>query len=107
MTVSGLGDNAQRSLTPEALLGLAPKHRARDFLREQLARTGAPPASDKYLALTYTTHGGGSAGGRRFDSMWASPEFTLNDFAVHYEDALAAGTDHALLVADLTLPLQP
>jgi hypothetical protein len=86
-----------------ALLGIRPEHRGRDLLREQLERTGAPPATASYLSLTYTTHNGGPAGGRRFDSLWATPEFALRQIGTHYEEAIAAGTDHALLVADLTL----
>jgi hypothetical protein len=61
------------------------------------------PAAGSYLAVTYTTHGGGPPGRRRFDSMWATPEFALRAFSTHYEDALAVGTDHAMLVADLEL----
>lgn len=86
-----------------ALLGLRPVHRARDLLREHLQTQGLAPAADSYLALTYTTHEGGPAGRRRFDSMWATPKFALRAFSTHYEDALAAGTDHAMLVADLEL----
>ncbi len=86
-----------------ALLGLEPAHRARDLQREHLAATGDPPANESYLALTYTTHQGGPRGGRRFDSIWATPEFVLRNFSTHYEKALAAGTDHALLIADLDL----
>jgi hypothetical protein len=86
-----------------ALLGLRPVHRGRDLLREHLQTHGLAAAADNYLALTYTTHGGGPAGRRRFDSMWATPEFALRAFGTHYEDALAAGTHHAMLVADLEL----
>jgi hypothetical protein len=35
--------------------------------------------------------------------MWATPEFALRAFSTRYEHALAAGTDHAMLVADLEL----
>jgi hypothetical protein len=86
-----------------ALLGLEPVHRGRDLLRDHLHTRGLPTAADSYLSLTYTTHGGGRAGRRRFDSMWASPEFGLHEFSTQYEDALTAGTDHAMLVADLEL----
>lgn len=82
-----------------ALLGITPRHRARDLLRQSLAQEGAARSIGAYLALTYTTRGGGR---RRFDSMWATPEFALDGFATYYEDALDAGTDHALLVAHLT-----
>jgi hypothetical protein len=86
------------------LLGLNPKHRGRDLLREQLVASGEAPASDTCLELTYRTHSGGVGGGRRFDSIWASREFHRDRITTHYEEALEAGTDHALLVADLTLP---
>jgi hypothetical protein len=78
-------------------------HRGRDLLREHLHANKLPPAADSYLALTYTTHRGGEAGRRRFDSIWATPEFNLRAFSTRYEEALAAGTDHAMLVADLEL----
>lgn len=86
-----------------ALLGLHPVHRGRDLLREHVWILGLRPAAEDYLAPTYTTHGGGVAGRRRFDSMWATPEFALRTFRTHYEDAVCAGTDHAMLVADLEL----
>ena len=88
-----------------ALLGLSPLHRARDLQRESMARTGAAPATPAYLMLTYTTSGGGSTAraGRRFDSMWATSEFMLGTMDTFYAEALAAGGDHALLQADVTL----
>lgn len=86
-----------------ALLGVSPKHRGRDLLREQLMRDGTAAATATYLALTYTTRNGGAAGRRRFDSIWATPEFALRRIATHYEEALAAGTDHAMLVADIEI----
>jgi hypothetical protein len=93
------GDPGQRKLV--ALLGLAPEHRARDLLRESLTDTGESPAAARYLTMTYSV--GGDDGGRRFDSIWATPDFQLARFETHYEEAVAAGGDHALLVADLTL----
>jgi hypothetical protein len=88
-----------------ALLGLSPLHRARDLQRELMARTGATPAAPGYLMLTYTTSGGSSTAGagRRFDSMWATSEFMLGTIDTFYAEALAAGGDHALLQADVTL----
>ena len=86
-----------------ALLGLTPLHRARDLLRQHLHDGGGSPESDSYLALTYTTRGGGL---RCFDHLWATPEFRLvAGPEVHYREACAAGTDHALLVADVELAL--
>jgi len=81
-----------------ALLGHNPIHRARDLLRESLAVQGTAPASADYLTLTYTTRGGQ---GRRFDSMWATKEFALAGMDTYYDEALDAGTDHALIVSDL------
>jgi hypothetical protein len=83
-----------------ALLGLVPRHRARDLLREELVRSGTAPATPEYLAHTYTTRGGKE---RHFDHVWATPEFMLDSLGIYYEDALAAGTDHALIVAEVTL----
>lgn len=87
-----------------ALLGLSPLHRARDLQRELMAKTGAAPAAPGYLALTYTTSGGGktAGGGRRFDSIWATSEFVLEDMDTFYAEALAAGGDHALLQANVS-----
>jgi hypothetical protein len=84
----------------EALLGLAPLHRARDLLREWIRQTGRAPSAAEYLELTYTTTG---AGKRRYDSLSATPEFKLRDFATFYEEARAAGSDHAMIVAELAL----
>jgi hypothetical protein len=86
-----------------ALLGMSPLHRGRDLLREQIATTGAIPETAEALAVTYQTHGGGEAGRRRFDSIWATADFKLDALRTLYGEALEAGTDHALLIADLTL----
>ena len=88
-----------------ALLGFSPLHRARDLQRELMARTGAAPAAPGYLMLTYTTSAGSSTAGagRRFDSIWATSEFMLGTMDTFYAEALAAGSDHALLRADVTL----
>lgn len=83
-----------------ALLGLAPSHRATDLQRRAVDSGNHRPAGDDHLALTYTTRGGGK---RRFDSIWATPEFELMDLRTHYESVLRAGGDHAMLVADLAL----
>lgn len=82
----------------DALLGLQPLHRGRDLQRESLASSGLRAKGDDYLELTHTLRGGA---GRRFDSIWATPEFELEGFETYFADAQAAGTDHALLVADL------
>lgn len=38
---------------------------------------------------------------RRFDALWVSPELDVKSVAYKYAAAVAAGTDHALVVADL------
>jgi hypothetical protein len=88
-----------------ALLGLPPLHRARDLQRLQIANAGTTPEAADYLALTYTTTGGKATtgAGRRFDSIWATPEFRLARFDTFYAEALAAGGDYALLRAGVTL----
>jgi hypothetical protein len=40
---------------------------------------------------------------RRFDSMWATRDFGLVEFATHLDEVVAVGGDHAMLVADLRL----
>lgn len=86
------------ALKLDALLGIEPRHRARDLLRESLLRSGRAPAGSDHLALTHTIRGGGK---RRFDQIWATPEFDLEALATYYDEALAAGTDHALVVAEV------
>lgn len=77
------------------------RHRGQDLQRLWLQQTEAEPENPEYLALTYTTRGGAP---RRFDHMWATPEFELHHFQTHYEDVCAIGGDHALLVAELSGP---
>ncbi len=82
----------------QALLGLKPKHRARDLMRAAV-RSGRPPASKTCLAKTHKV----GSEWRRFDSIWATDDLGVRDLEVVYNPALSAGSDHALLVADLTL----
>jgi endonuclease/exonuclease/phosphatase family metal-dependent hydrolase len=42
---------------------------------------------------------------RRFDSIWVSNHFQVRKVEYLYEQSLAAGSDHAAVVADLTLNL--
>lgn len=39
---------------------------------------------------------------RRFDALWVGPEFEVQSISYDYEGAIAAGSDHALVVADLS-----
>ena len=81
-----------------ALLGLEPIHRGRDLFREWLTTTGGEPASEELLLATYAPR---ETFQRRFDSIWATPDFELVDFATRLDEVVAAGGDHAMLVADL------
>lgn len=82
----------------EALLGLDPMHRGRDLFREWLTTSEGQPASAKVLLAT---HAPSPDVQRRFDSIWATPEFGLVEFETHLDEVVAAGGDHAMLVADL------
>lgn len=41
--------------------------------------------------------------GRRFDSIWVSRHFDVLHIDYHYESCIATGSDHAAVVADLTV----
>ena len=84
----------------QALLGLEPIHRGRDLFREWLATSGGKPASPEVLFATYAPS---PEFQRRFDSIWATPEFELASFETHLDKVVAAGGDHAMLVADVRL----
>jgi len=84
----------------QALLGTAPIHRGRDLFRERLRTSRGTPASPDVLFATYAPTPGFQ---RRFDSMWATPDFELSDFKTELDEVVRAGGDHALLVADLQL----
>lgn len=94
------GDDRSGVKKIEALLGLEPMHRARDLFREWFTDSGGKPASAEVLLATYAPS---PTFQRRFDSMWATSDFELVDFATLTEDVFAKGGDHALLVADLQL----
>ena len=85
----------------EALLGLDPIHSARDLFRDWHATAGVAPFSPEVLFPTYAPS---AKFRRRFDSIWATPEFRLVDFATEFEAVIAAGGDHAMLVAEVRIP---
>jgi hypothetical protein len=84
----------------QGLLGLERIHRGRDLLRDWLSGTDPAPASPGVLVATYAPS---VTFQRRFDSMWATPDFQLVDFATTLDEVVSAGGDHAMLVADLRL----
>jgi len=83
-----------------ALLGLEPMHNSRDLYREWHRDRGLEAASPELLTATYAPN---LDFRRRFDSMWATQSFRLVDFSTHLDDVVAAGGDHAMLVADVHL----
>lgn len=93
-------DDRSRVEKLQALLGLEPRHRGRDLFREWLTMRRGDPASADVLLATYAPS---SAFQRRFDSMWATPDFDLLDFATHLDEVVSVGGDHAMLVAVLRL----
>jgi hypothetical protein len=51
------------------------------------------------LAVSHRT--GTTRNARRYDAIWATDDFVVVDVRYHYEDAVQAGSDHALVLADL------
>lgn len=91
----------------DLLVGPNEIHPLRDVLRTWLddhpteadALKVAAPSGP--LAVSHRT--GAPRNPRRYDAIWASPHFAVNAVDYRYEAALDAGSDHALVTADLTL----
>src|SRR5258706_8867508 len=81
-----------------------------DALRQWLAGhpdAAAAVAADRPLGPLAITHRTGkrknSPGtGRRFDSIWITPHWTVQHIDDLYDDAIHAGSDHAIVITDLT-----
>jgi hypothetical protein len=71
--------------------------RPRELEAIRVARPDGP------LAIShFTGRSGGSLGTpHRYDSIWATPEFEVADVSYLYDEAVAAGSDHAAVVVDL------
>jgi len=91
----------------DLLVGPNEVHPLRDALRLWLeahpqalasVRTERPKGP---LAISYCTGRGRYP--YRYDAIWVSPEFSVRRIEYLYEEALAAGSDHALVVVDLAL----
>jgi hypothetical protein len=99
----------------DLLFGPGKRHALDDALRRWFAwhpdDAAALDASvpDGPLAVTHRTgrrrHSPGS--GRRFDSIWISRHWTVRHIDHLYNDAIAAGSDHAAVVADLDVTPGP
>ena len=59
---------------------------------------------DGPLAISHYTGRGEHRQPRRYDFIYATPDFVVDDVRYLHEEATAAGSDHALVVADLQLP---
>ncbi len=79
----------------------------RRWLRQHPDRAAEIAATnpDGPLAISHRTAKRRTAPGtpRRFDSIWVTEHFAVDDITYPYEDSLAAGSDHAAVIADLTL----
>lgn len=94
----------------DVMFGGNPGHRLDDAYRRWLDDHPAEleqiraERPDGPLAISYRTGKRRASLGspRRFDALWVSPEVEVVTIEYHYEAAIAAGSDHALVVATLT-----
>ena len=95
----------------DLLFGPGKKHTLGDALRRWIAEHPDHAAAFRANSLQgplATTHRTGRrkdnpGTGRRFDSVWISSHWTVRNIEHLYDDGIAAGSDHALVVADLDL----
>lgn len=94
----------------DLLVGPNEIHDLRDALRvwsdahpETLARVRAA-RSDGPLAVSNMPGPKVSRLQYRYDAIWISPHFDVHGVSYHYDEAVETGTDHALVIADLTMP---
>jgi endonuclease/exonuclease/phosphatase family metal-dependent hydrolase len=94
----------------EAILhGVDRAHDLRDAYREYLEQTVETREAvererpEGPLAVSFERGRGDRKVPCRYDYVYTSPEFEVENVCYRYEDAVAAGSDHALLVAELTL----
>lgn len=93
----------------DVTFGGRPEHRLRDAYRVWLqdhpaelerithARPQGPLATSHRTGKRRDREGTA----RRYDTLWISPELTTTSMTYHYKDAIEAGSDHALVTADL------
>jgi hypothetical protein len=90
----------------DLLFGPDKLHSLDDALRRWLAAhadSQTTPALDGPLAITHRTGRRKNSPGnpRRFDSIWVSPHWKVRHIEHLYDEGVAAGSDHALVVVDL------
>jgi hypothetical protein len=91
------------------LLGADRIHDLRDAYRDVLRRDpgrradvlGRRPAGP--LAVSYVSGDGRGATACRYDHVLVSPDFEVDDVRHLYDEAVAAGSDHALVLAELRI----
>lgn len=87
------------------LLGAQPLHHLQDALRTWL--TAHPTEAERLYALR--PHGplaishkrGHKKISSRYDFIYTTPDFTVTHVEYLYDEAIKAGSDHALVIADL------
>ena len=97
----------------DLLFGPGKIHPLQDGLRRWLADRPAEAAvlagrPEGPLAITHRTgkRKNSSGTGRRFDSIWLTGHWTVQHISRRYDEGVAAGSDHALVVADLATACQ-
>jgi endonuclease/exonuclease/phosphatase family metal-dependent hydrolase len=104
-----LGQSVWWGKGEEGLLGQGATHGARDTYRDFL---GANPQMLDIIVRSRpsgplaTSHRRGHGKGQRdcrYDFVLATPDIRVHSVAYHYEAAIAAGSDHALVVAELEM----
>src|SRR5699024_3889015 len=95
----------------EIMFGNDPHHRLFDAYRRWLATR--PRETERIrrerpngpLAITHYTGKRRNSPGipRRYDALWLSEQLTVERIDHCYDEAIEAGSDHALVIADLTI----
>ena len=56
------------------------------------------------LAVSYRRGAGAKRFDCRYDAIYATPDFEVSNVRYLYDESIAAGSDHAMVVADLRMP---
>lgn len=93
----------------DLMFGPAKIHQLDDVLRRWLAANPSQTAALTNsplgpLAITHRTRRrkNSPGTGRRFDAIWATPHWTVSAVYHLYDPGIAAGSDHAVVITDLT-----
>jgi hypothetical protein len=74
-------------------------HSLRDSYKAVLSKSGTGVADEKSpLAISHVVRGRA----RRYDHIYHSPRWCVDDMTYDYESAITATSDHAIVVADFT-----